>query len=188
MIGTAYLSGAASRLAAVSETPDSPIVAAPQRAWRDWVGLAARLVLGVVLLLAGGLKLGNLEESVYAVRSYRLLPYEVTAPLGYGLPILEVAVGLLLIVGLFTRVAALVGALLMIGFIVAIASVWYRGISIDCGCFGGGGEVDAAKALASYPWEILRDVGLLACASWLLIRPRSALALEDRLFPPVDIH
>jgi len=163
-------------------------VAAPQRAWRDWVGLAARLVLGVVLLLAGGLKLGNLEESVYAVRSYRLLPYEVTAPLGYGLPILEVAVGLLLIVGLFTRVAALVGALLMIGFIVAIASVWYRGISIDCGCFGGGGEVDAAKALASYPWEILRDVGLLACASWLLIRPRSALALEDRLFPPVDIH
>ena len=45
------------------------------------------------------------------------------------------------------------------GFIVAIASVWYRGISIDCGCFGGGGEVDASQT--QYPAEIARDLGLL---------------------------
>lgn len=154
--------------------------------WRAWVGLAARLVLGLVLLLAGGLKLGNLDESVFAVRAYRILPYELTAPLGYALPLIEVVAGLLLILGLFTRWAAVVGSLLMVMFVIAIASVWARGISIDCGCFGGGGEVEAAKALASYPWEILRDVGLLACGAWLTAWPRTPFALEDRLFPPID--
>ncbi len=43
-------------------------------------------------------------------------------------------------------------------FIIGIASVWARGITIDCGCFGGGGyDADAAS---QYPWEIARDVGL----------------------------
>jgi uncharacterized membrane protein YphA (DoxX/SURF4 family) len=155
--------------------------------WRDWVGLAARLLLGGVLLVAGGLKLGNLADSVYAVRSYRMLPYDLTAAVGYALPIIEVAVGLLLILGLFTRGAALVGSLLMVAFVIAIGSVWARGIAIDCGCFGGGGEISADQALASYPWEILRDVGLLACGVWLVIRPRTAWALERRLFPPIAV-
>lgn len=155
-------------------------------AWRDWVGLVARLVLGGVLVVAGGLKLGNFGESIEAVRAYRLLPYDLSAPLGYALPVIEVAAGLLLIVGLFTRAAALVGGLLMLSFIIAIASVWARGLSIDCGCFGGGGATDPGRALAAYPWEILRDAGLLACGVWLIVRPRSPLALEAWLFPAVE--
>lgn len=136
-------------------------------------------------MVAGGLKLANPQESIYAVRSYRMLPYDVTAPLGYALPVLEATIGLLLVVGLFTRLSAIVGSLLMVAFLIAIGSVWARGLSIDCGCFGGGGEVSAEIALAGYPWEMLRDVGLLACGVWLVVWPRTALALEDRLFPPV---
>ncbi len=165
----------------------SPAKLAAVKEWRDWVGLAARLILGGVLVVAGGLKLGNLADSVYAVRAYRILPYDFTAAVGYALPIIEVAAGLLLILGLFTRWAAVVGSLLMVAFIIAIGSVWARGISIDCGCFGGGGEIEADQALASYPWEILRDVGLLACGIWLTIRPASPFSLEARLFPPIAL-
>ena len=51
---------------------------------------------------------------------------------------------------------------LFVAFIIGIASVWARGINIDCGCFGGGGaDPDAAS---QYPWEIARDVGLLAAS------------------------
>lgn len=157
---------------------------APAR-WLPWVGLVARLVLGVVLLIAGGLKLGSLGESVNAVRGFQLLPYALTEPVGYALPIVEVAVGLLLIVGLFTRWAAAAGALLMVAFIVGIVSAWARGIAIDCGCFGGGGAVALEQALAAYPVDIARDVGLLLCGLWLVWRPRTPLALEDRLFPPI---
>jgi len=148
------------------------------------VGLAARLILGGVLLVAGALKVGNLGESVNAVRGYQLLPWSLTVPVGYALPIIEIVVGLLLVLGLFTRWAALAGALLMTAFIIGIASAWARGIAIDCGCFGGGGAIALEAALAAYPWEIARDVGLLLCGAWLVWRPRTPLALQDRLLPP----
>ena len=45
--------------------------------WRDWVGLAARLVLGGVLFVAGALKVTNLPSSALAVRAYKMLQYDV---------------------------------------------------------------------------------------------------------------
>ena len=66
-------------------------------------------------------------------------------------------------------------------FIIGIASVWARGITIDCGCFGGGGyDADAAS---QYPWEIARDVGLLVLSAYLVWLGRTRLALDNLLFP-----
>jgi len=149
--------------------------------WRDVVGLLARLVLGIVLVVAGALKVGHLETSARAVRAYQLLPYDVAGWVGYGLPVLELAVGALLVLGLFTRTAAVVGGLLMVVFVAGIASAWARGLSIDCGCFGEGGTIDPSQT--AYLPEILRDVGLLACAAWLVVRPRTAYGLDGWLFP-----
>lgn len=154
--------------------------------WRDWVGLLARLVLGVVLIVAGALKVGHLETSARSVRAYQLLPYDVAGVIGYGLPVLELAVGALLVIGLFTRTAAVIGGVLMVVFVIGIASAWARGLSIDCGCFGKGGTIAASQT--QYPQEIARDVGLFACAAWLAIRPRSALSLDGWLFPSSEPH
>ncbi len=157
-------------------------------AWRDWVGLAARLTLGVVMLVAGALKVTNLPSSVLAVRAYKLLQYDFAAVVGYALPFVEMTVGLLLVLGVFTRVTAGVTGLLMVAFIVGISWAWAHGYSLDCGCFGGGGgEIERAKALAAYPWEIARDIGLLALAVWLVVRPTTAFSLENRLFGPVTV-
>lgn len=149
------------------------------------VGLVARLVLGGVLLVAGGLKLGNLGESVLAVRAYQLVPYELTDIVGIALPIGEVALGVLLLTGTFTRIAGVLGALLMAAFTLAIASAWARGLTLDCGCFGGGGVISKEAAFAAYPWEIARDIGLAACGVWLGVRPRTAWALDAWVFGPV---
>ena len=89
-----------------------------------------------------------------------------------------------LVLGLFTRFSAVVGGFLMVVFIIGIASAWSRGLSIDCGCFGKGGTIAASQT--QYPQEIARDVGLLACALWLTVRPRTAVSLERLLFP--DFH
>lgn len=149
--------------------------------WRDVVGLLARLVLGGVLVVAGALKVGHLETSARAVRAYQLLPHDVAGWVGYGLPVLELAVGVLLVLGLFTRGAATVGGLLMVVFVAGIASAWARGLSIDCGCFGKGGTIDPSQT--SYLQEIVRDMGLFACAAWLAVRPRTAYGLDGWLFP-----
>ncbi|MFT3877584.1 MAG: DoxX family membrane protein [Propioniciclava sp.] len=148
---------------------------------RDWIGLLARLLLGGVLLVAGGLKVGALGESVVAVRAYLILPYEITAFVGYALPLGEIALGLLLISGLFTRLSAALGGLLMLAFAAAIISVWARGISLDCGCFGGGGVIDPETAFAAYPWEIARDIGLAAAGAWLVFFPRTPYSVDGAL-------
>jgi uncharacterized membrane protein YphA (DoxX/SURF4 family) len=156
-------------------------------AWQDWVGLAARLILGVVMVVAGALKVTNLPSSVLAVRAYKLLQYDFAAVVGYALPLVEITIGLLLIVGVFTRVAAAINGLMMVAFIFGISWEWAHGYSLDCGCFGGGGEIERAKALASYPWEIARDVGLLALAGWLVVRPVTPYSLETRLFGTITV-
>lgn len=145
----------------------------------DLVGTALRLLLGGVLLVAGALKVTNLGQSALAVRAYQLLPYDVAGYVGYALPVLEIGIGLLLVLGLFTRAAAVAGSVLMLAFVVGIASAWARGLSIDCGCFGGGGTIGQEQT--AYPWELTRDVGLLLAGVWLVRRPHTAYALDDRV-------
>lgn len=144
-----------------------------------WIGLAARLVVGGVWIVAGLLKLPDLPSSVRAVRAYQLLPEAIVPAVGYALPIVEVAVGILLVVGLLVRASAVVSAVLFLAFIIGISSAWSRGLQIDCGCFGGGGY--DANATDKYPWEIARDLGLLFASLWLVWRPRSRWALDNRL-------
>lgn len=146
------------------------------------VGLVARLVVGGVWLVAGVLKLPDPAESVRAVRAYRLLPEAVVPAVGHLLPVLEVVVGLCLLLGLLTRVSATVSVLMLAAFVVGIASAWARGLSIDCGCFGGGAS-STQDAASAYPWDIARDVGLLLLSAWLVWRPRTRWALDRRLLP-----
>lgn len=149
---------------------------------KDWIGLLARLVTGGVWLVAGALKLPDPASSVRAVRAYDLLPEAIVPTVGHLLPVVEVVIGLCLVVGLLVRPMSVLSALLFIAFIIGIASAWARGLQIDCGCFGGGGY--DADATSKYPWEIARDVGLLALSLWLVVRPRSRWALDSLLFGP----
>jgi uncharacterized membrane protein YphA (DoxX/SURF4 family) len=135
------------------------------------------LVLGAVMLVAGALKVNDPEAAVQAVRAYRLLPSALETPVGWGLPFLEIAIGLLLVVGFGVRAAALAAGIFMVVFIAAVSSAWARGLAIDCGCFGGGGQV--APGQTQYLQEILRDAGLLVLAGWLYLSPISKFALES---------
>ena len=143
---------------------------------QPWIGLLARLVLGGVLLVAGYLKAFSPDKSMMAVRAYELLPIWLANVLGVVLPWLEIGAGLLLIIGVGIRYAAAFGAGLMVVFIIAIAQAWARGLSIDCGCFGGGGTIDPSQT--KYLEEILRDTGLALLGIYLLRYPLTKFALE----------
>jgi uncharacterized membrane protein YphA (DoxX/SURF4 family) len=142
------------------------------------VALGARLVVGVVLVYAGLQKVASPALAVLAVRAYEILPGGLATVVGYGQPVLEIALGVLLIVGLGTRMVAVITGVLFVVFIGGAASVWARGLFIDCGCFGGGGKV--AVGQTRYPLEILRDAGLLALTVLVVVWPPGVLAV-DRL-------
>jgi uncharacterized membrane protein YphA (DoxX/SURF4 family) len=110
------------------------------------------------------------------VRAYRLLPSSLVTIVGWGLPFAEIALGVLLLAGVATRLVAVASAVLLLVFIAAVTSAAARGLSIDCGCFGGGGDV--APGQTAYGTEIVRDVGLLLLAAWLVWQPRSRLTLD----------
>ncbi|HET9650377.1 MAG TPA: MauE/DoxX family redox-associated membrane protein [Microlunatus sp.] len=144
-----------------------------------WISTVVRVLLGGVLLAAGGLKVIDPQSSVLAVRAYQLVPDPIATLIGWGLPFAEIAIGLLLVVVALTRIAAIAAAVMMVVFIVSVSSAAARGLSIDCGCFGGGGQVAAGQT--AYGAEIARDIGLLLMAVWLVWRPQSRYALEHDL-------
>jgi uncharacterized membrane protein YphA (DoxX/SURF4 family) len=144
-----------------------------------YTGLLSRLVLAIVLGYAGLIKLFEPNGARDAIIAYRLgIPNDVAMFLGYAVPAIEIALAILLLAGLFIRPAAIVSGLLMAVFIVMIAQVWARGYSIDCGCFGGGGDLDPEGKNLRYTQEILRDLLFAGMAVQLALWPRTGFSLD----------
>jgi uncharacterized membrane protein YphA (DoxX/SURF4 family) len=145
----------------------------------DVIGALARFGLAAVFLVSGLLKAADPDQTYVAVRAYDVLPdigVEIVAAL---LPWVEIALGLLLLAGVGTRLVAVLSAALLLVFVAGVIQAWARGLSIDCGCFGGGGAVEPGET--TYVQELVRDAGFLLMAGWLIARPRTVLALDDRL-------
>jgi protein-disulfide isomerase/uncharacterized membrane protein YphA (DoxX/SURF4 family) len=158
--------------------PEPTADPSPPNRWRPWVGTVARLLLAAVWAWAAVSKMGDPAASVRAVRAYQVLPEWLAKGVGYGLPFLEIGLALLLLVGLATRAAAIVSAALFVVFLTGIVSAAIRGLQIECGCFGGGGQLGAGQSTA-YTGEIVRDVGLLVLAGVLIWAHRTRYALDD---------
>lgn len=127
-----------------------------------WAATAGRLLLGGVWVAAGALKLPDPAASVRAVRAYRLLPEGLVPTVAYGLPVLEIGLGALLILGLAVRLAAGLSAVLLLVFLAGLASAWARGLQIDCGCFGGGEVAAGATRALNAAACVAADAGVAA--------------------------
>lgn len=146
-----------------------------------WLGTVARLGLAAVWLYAGGSKVTDLAGSGRAVNAYQIFPYDLAMVIGAALPLVELALGVLLLIGLATRLCAVLSAGLLVVFVAGIASAWARGLRIDCGCFGVGGELTAGQD-PSYGPEILRDLAFLALAGFLIWFPRTRWSADMAIF------
>jgi len=151
-------------------------VARLSRSAVDGLGTLVRLGLAAVFLVSGALKAVDPAQTRIAVRAYELLPPDLVGPVATALPLVELVLGTLLLVGAITRWVALASGVLLVVLMTAVAQAWARGLSIDCGCFGGGGAV--AKGDTRYPQELARDVGTLLLALWLVVRPRTVLSVD----------
>lgn len=125
--------------------------------WKRFVYHGCRLILGGLFLYAGWLKAADVTGFARDVAGYQLLPYALNYLVAATLPYVEILAGLLLVLGRNVRGAALLLAVLTLIFVGALASAVWRGLNIDCGCFGSAG--------ATPPWlALLRDGILLMLA------------------------
>ncbi len=144
---------------------------------QPWLSLVVRVSIATILIFAAVPKLTDLPQSVIAVRAYRLLPEAIVPLVGHLLPFVEIVLALLLLAGVFTRLSAVVWQIMMVGFLIGVIWAWSQGLQIDCGCFGGGGEL-ADGETANYPQYVAERLGFLALGGYLLIFPSSRYSVD----------
>lgn len=123
-----------------------------------------RLGLGGLFIYAGVAKLGDLQQFYLDVHHFELTPSDVSMVLAMFLPWLEVAVGVALVTRRLYLGAISICAGMSLVFLVAIASAWWRGLDITCGCFGS--ETNATN----FPRHLALNGAMLAAAlglGWL---------------------
>lgn len=139
------------------------------------VTLIVRVLIGGLFITAGALKVGHFNDLASAIAGFRLLPQPVVGPLAVLLPFFEIGLGLYLAVGLFTRVAAIIGAVQLTIYAAAIASAVMRHIPANCGCFG---PQDSAPADWPHAFVDLVLAGICLIVAWYA---PGLLALDNRI-------
>lgn len=138
---------------------------------RSFAVVAARALLGGLFLYAGVVKGIDVRQFADDIANYHIVPVALVPLCAAMLPGIEIVVGLGLLLGLWTRGAALVVAAMMAVFLGALLSTFARGIDLTCGCFGGGGSQADGLTVA-------RDVVLLSAALLVSFFADGRLALD----------
>ncbi|GAB6904056.1 DoxX family protein [Kineosporia succinea] len=147
--------------------------------WQPWVGPVVRLLAGGVFLYTGWAKIQDIDDTIRSVRNYQLLPEAVVPTVGTALPIVELILGALLVVGVLTRFVAVFTALVSLAFFIGVASAWARGLQIECGCFGNSGFT--SNPVPGYVRELVLNGAIMAGCAWLFLRGAGRFALDDKL-------
>ena len=125
---------------------------------------ACRIILAGIFLYSGYSKMQSTLQFAAVLSQYQLVPADLVLPLATYLPWAEIALGLFLLIGWKTRLAAWIAASLLLVFIIAMTVTYLRGIEADCGCFGIGEKIS--------PGTIARDALMLLPALFLIAERR----------------
>ena len=136
-----------------------------------YTGLACRLLLGALFIWAGVEKISTPAAFREIVNAYGMLPISLVNPFAVVVPWIEVIAGLCLVLGFQARSSALLLSGLLVVFGIAIGVNLYRGVELDCGCFGPGGQSDSLGV------ALIRDIVLLLLGLQLLLYNRKFLSL-----------
>jgi len=122
-----------------------------------------RITLGSLFVFAGVTKAYDPGAFAIEIQRYNLIPWIPTVLASVYLPWLEILVGLFLVVKRFEKGALLLITCLLLVFTLALASATFRGLGIDCGCFG------KAFAATGTTFPLIRNVVLLAFTAFLWV-------------------
>jgi len=124
--------------------------------------LIGRILMGGLFVYAGILKMRDVQHFADSIAAYRILPMQTINMMALALPPFEILLGLLLLIGWKTRVAALGVTLLLGVFTLALSQAILRGLKIDCSCFG-----SSAPSPLKLWLSLARDFLLLGFSFWL---------------------
>ena len=122
----------------------------------DYVTMASRLILGIMFIYASFYKIIEPASFAKSIWFYQMVPGSLINLMALILPWLELLAGLALIFGVTYRGAVLWMNVMLVIFVVALASTIARGLSVDCGCF------KQSRSATGPAWEaLIRDLGMI---------------------------
>jgi uncharacterized membrane protein YphA (DoxX/SURF4 family) len=126
-----------------------------------------RIAIGLLLILAGIAKAMSPLGFYAALNAAEWLPHTLSGLLVIGVPVVEVALGVGLLIGWKVRATAILSFILMALFTGFLLIETARGNNINCGCFG---ESNGLLALLNSGSGALIRNGLLLLMAASLIR------------------
>jgi uncharacterized membrane protein YphA (DoxX/SURF4 family) len=126
----------------------------------------AQIAIGVIMAWAGLAKIGNLDDFASQIHYFRMVPISLENLMAITLPWIEVSAALALILGIRAREGAVLSAVLLVVFTLAVGIAFARGLDIECGCFG---TTDGAKVGAI---KLLQNSGMILVSLVACLKPR----------------
>lgn len=141
----------------------------------DVISAIARFYMAYIWIKAGVAKIGVRHSVTQSIEAYEIFTPEWSYYLAFLIGPLEIAGGVILLLGLFLRKASVVGIIVLTLFMIGIAQAWARGLGIDCGCF----VVDpsAEAQVMNYVKTLLRDCLYIFLMAWIYFRPFRKFAI-----------
>lgn len=136
-----------------------------------WLG---RLLIGGIFIYAGYAKLtypnhnlwpwfmlkfsvsANLSTFAFQVESYKVLGAAGSSFVAHTLPVAEIVLGLLLLIGWQLRIWATIVSAILVGFLAVVTRAYLLHMDVNCGCFG------TPEPLTGF--TVLRDSALVVMA------------------------
>lgn len=131
-------------------------------------GFLLRIALATIFIYAAWVKIKDpWQMFAMSIDSYKLLPLWAVEWTARVLPWVELAVGMMLLAGVWLRVGTAAASAMLLVFFVLMVRAYAKGMEISCGCFGPGDIIS---------WRTLvRDGSMLAGAlfiTWMSFRRR----------------
>ncbi|MBU0984736.1 MAG: DoxX family membrane protein [candidate division Zixibacteria bacterium] len=115
----------------------------------DVLTMISRLLIGAIFVYASFYKIISPGDFAKSIWYYHLFPGVTINLMAIVIPWLELLCGLALIFGVWYRGAVIWVNVLLVAFVIALASTIARNLSIDCGCF------KAAESATGSAWNAM---------------------------------
>lgn len=138
--------------------------------------IVCRILLGILLLIAGVLKVQDNSALFETIAYITWIPTFVQSFVIDLLPWIEVAVGAMLVAGIFKKWVIPSGALIYTAFFAFAIYGLGSGMEGDCGCFG---DVDDSNILSmvlgsTFGWPMIIRNGIFVAMAGFLFLPSSS--------------
>lgn len=128
--------------------------------------LIIRIVIGLAFLYAGIHKMYDLESFAKTIDAFGLVPETFVYPLTIMIPMVEIICGAGFVLG--NRESIFMVSTMLIVFIAVLSFGIFKGLDIDCGCYGPNNKV--AESLSSLKTSLIRDFVMLSGIFFIVLR------------------